>query len=102
MMQKADHQGPISHKVVSHNEFERLAARNVRKDGGKPMIEKTIFIVKPIYIPVEVQSGSIVSSKSVSAAAQLDAGLLSGKKKLKAKKQVQKSIYMERPKPPNY
>ena len=54
MMQQVDHKGPIKHKVVSSNEFERLAQMQIDKDGGKPMVEKTIFIVKPIYVPVEV------------------------------------------------
>ena len=53
MMQQTNHQGPISHKVVSDQEFERLARMNAEKDG-RPMVEKTIFIVKPIYVPVMV------------------------------------------------
>ena len=42
----------MPHKIVSKKEFERLAALN-EKDG-QPMVEKTIFIVKPIYIQTEV------------------------------------------------
>ena len=38
----------MPHKIVSTKEFERLAALN-EKDG-QPMVEKTIFIVKPIYV----------------------------------------------------
>ena len=38
----------MPHKIVSRKEFERLAALN-EKDG-QPMVEKTIFIVKPIYV----------------------------------------------------
>ena len=52
MMQEVQHKGPISHKIVSEAEFERLAQRQVDRDGGKPMVEKTIFIVKPIYVPI--------------------------------------------------
>ena len=66
------------------------------------MVEKTIFIVKPIYIPVEVPSGK--TGKAVAATAE-DATAnfpLTGKKKIKVKKNQQKAIYMERPKPPNY
>ena len=61
MMQQVDHRGPISHKIVSSAEFERLAQQNAENDGGKPMVEKTIFIVKPIYVPVEVPT---VNTKS--------------------------------------
>jgi hypothetical protein len=36
--------------VVTASEFERLA-REKEKDGV-PMLEKTIFIVKPIFVPI--------------------------------------------------
>ena len=52
------------------------------------MIEKTIFIVKPIYIPVEVPSGK-TGKAAASAAAAEDASAnfpLTGKKKIKVKK----------------
>ena len=94
LMQKADHKGPISHKVVSANEFERLAKRQKDNDGGKPMVEKTIFIVKPIYVPIEVSRGKDLDT--------IGGASLTAKKKLKLKKKVQHAIYMERPKPPNY
>lgn len=88
MMQDVNHKGPISHKIVNEAQFERLAAQTVAKDNGKPMIEKTIFIVKPVYVPIEVPVPT--STKS-------DAPLLlSGKKGMKLKKKVQKAIYMER------
>ena len=35
--------------MVTEEEFERMARANAAKDG-KPMVEKTIFIVKPIYV----------------------------------------------------
>ena len=41
----------LGHKIVSRREFERLAAMN-EKDG-QPMVEKTIFIVKPIYVQAD-------------------------------------------------
>ena len=103
-----DHKGPISHKIVSSAEFERLAKQTVDNDGGKPMVEKTIFIVKPIYVPVEVPAGTLTGKQEVASAAGLGAAacnnnlLLTGKKKVKVKNKVQKAIYMERPKPPNY
>ena len=43
----------LSHKIVSRQEFDRLAAMN-EKDG-QPMVEKTIFIVKPIYVQADPQ-----------------------------------------------
>ena len=42
----------MPHKIVSKKEFDRLAALNER--DGQPMVEKTIFIVKPIYVQTEV------------------------------------------------
>ena len=63
------------------------------------MIEKTIFIVKPIYVPVEVHTTKHTSKSLMSQEASFP---LTGKKKLRVKKATQKSIYMERPKPPNY
>lgn len=54
------------------------------------MIEKTIFVVKPIYIPVQVP----VTEKKEA--------VLVGKKQLKLTRKQQKTIYMERQKPPNY
>ena len=77
-MQKADHKGPISHKVVSANEFERLAQKQRANDGGKPMVEKTIFIVKPIYVPIEVSRGKDLDT--------IGGASLTTKKKLKLKK----------------
>ena len=79
MMQDVNHKGPISHKVVNEQEFERLAQKTVDKDGGRPMIEKTIFIVKPIYVPIEVP---------VPASAKAEARQLTGKKGLKLKNRV--------------
>ena len=58
------------------------------------MVEKTIFIVKPIYVPIEVSRGRDLDT--------IGGASLTTKKKLKLKKKVQKAIYMERPKPPNY
>ena len=77
MMQEVGHKGPISQKIVSETEFERLAAKQVRKDGGKPMVEKTIFIVKPIYVPVEVPQTA--TSKNTNQTAPLDLSGLKGK-----------------------
>ena len=68
------------------------------------MVEKTIFIVKPIYVPVEVPVGKATTGKTVTATPE-DATAnfpITGKKKIKVKNKVQKAIYMERPKPPNY
>ena len=49
------------------------------------MVEKTIFIVKPIYIPVEVPAGK--TGKAVAATAEdATANLPTGKKKIKVKK----------------
>ena len=62
------------------------------------MVEKTIFIVKPIYVPIEVSRGKAAGDNMDS----IGGGSLTAKKKLKLKKKVQKAIYMERPKPPNY
>lgn len=61
------------------------------------MVEKTIFIVKPIYVPVEVPVG-----KGGDILKDLSTFPLTSKKKIKIKNKVQKAIYMERPKPPNY
>ena len=58
------------------------------------MIEKTIFIVKPVYIPIEVPVPA--SSKSTT----FDPAL--GKKLLKRRGKAQKAIYMERQTAPNY
>lgn len=51
------------------------------------MIEKTIFIVKPIYVPVEVP---------VPPSTKSEAPRLTGNKGMKLKKKVQTAIYMER------
>ena len=58
------------------------------------MVEKTIFIVKPIYVPVQVPV-------SATSKAQQDIGI-QGKKRLKIKCKQQKAIYSEKPMPPNY
>ena len=76
MMEKTGHKGPIKTRVVSSDQFEKLAQQNAERDGGRPMVEKTIFIVKPIYVPVQVLS---TSTKAESAA--------NAKKRLKMKKQ---------------
>ena len=61
------------------------------------MVEKTIFIVKPIYVPVPVAASTVKSE------AGRDTGFpLTSKKKLKVKGKVQKNIYMDKSKPPNY
>lgn len=96
MMDKVGHKGPIKHRVVNSAEFERLAQYNADKDGGKPMIEKTIFIVKPIYVPVQVPVTATNQKHG-----QVDIGL-QGKKRLKVKVKQQKAIYTEKPMPPNY
>ena len=60
------------------------------------MVEKTIFIVKPIYVPISVPAhgGAFPAPADQS---------LTSKKKLKLRKKIQqKAIYMERPRPPNY
>ena len=62
------------------------------------MVEKTIFIVKPIYVPIEVSRGKAGGDNMDT----IGGASLTAKKKLKLKKKVQKAIYMERPKPPNY
>ncbi len=61
------------------------------------MVEKTIFIVKPIYVPIQVP----VSASNKNGYAQQDIGL-QGKKRLKVKCKQQKAIYSEKPMPPNY
>lgn len=45
--------GKVSTKVVSEAVFDRLTKDRATKGDGQPMIEKTIFIVKPIYVNVE-------------------------------------------------
>ena len=45
--------GKVSTKVVSEAVFDRLTKDRASKADGQPMIEKTIFIVKPIYVNVE-------------------------------------------------
>ena len=67
----------MSHKVVSRREFDRLAASNER--DGVPMVEKTIFIVKPIYVQTDVPM-----------------------KKKKKKGLTKKQIYTEKLKAPDY
>ena len=47
------------------------------------MIEKTIFIVKPIYVPVEVHTTKHTSKSLMSQEASFP---LTGKKKLRVKK----------------
>lgn len=39
----------IEHKLVSKKQFERMA-KEKHQEGG--IIEKTIFILKPVYVPV--------------------------------------------------
>ena len=51
MMEEVNHKGPVRHKIVTDEEFEKLAQQNTEANG-KPMVEKTIFIVKPIYVPI--------------------------------------------------
>lgn len=80
---------PVKQKVVTSSEFERIAAMQAKRDG-KPLIEKTIFIVKPIYVPIGVKSEP-QSEKPINT-----------KKRNKVKSKAQKAIYMERPKAPNY
>jgi len=58
------------------------------------MVEKTIFIVKPIFIPVEMPSAT--------PAVKTESYPLTSKKKLRLKSKVQTAIYMERSRPPNY
>mmetsp|Transcript_14043 Transcript_14043/g.17749 ORF Transcript_14043/g.17749 Transcript_14043/m.17749 type:complete len:220 (+) Transcript_14043:197-856(+) len=89
MMHNVDHKGPVPHKVVSADEFERLAREKASEDDGKAMVEKTIFIVKPIYVPVIVGGNG-------------QEQVLTGKNLKKMKSKQQKAIYMERPRPPNY
>ena len=95
MMQKADHKGPIQHKIVNATEFERMAREQAEKDGT-PMVEKTIFIVKPIYVPISVPA------QGAQFSAPTDQSFTSKKKLKLKKKNQQKAIYMERPRPPNY
>ena len=52
MMDDVNHKGPVKHKIVTADEFERMAQQNIEANGGYPMVEKTIFIVKPIYVPI--------------------------------------------------
>lgn len=66
-------------KIVSRREFDRLAAHNER--DGVPMVEKTIFIVKPIYVQTDVPSRP------------------KGKKK---RAMTKKAIYTEKLKGPDY
>ena len=87
MMKQVNHKGPISHKVVSEEEFARMA-REKAEETGEHMVEKTIFIVKPIYVPVPVMPGPKTE--------------VTGKMAKKQKKKQQKTIYMERMHPPNY
>ena len=68
----------MSHKIVSRREFDRLAAHNER--DGVPMVEKTIFIVKPIYVQTDVPRAK-------------------GKKK---RAMTKKAIYTEKLKGPDY
>lgn len=84
MMEDVNHKGPIKHKIVTDEEFERLAMQNSLQNG-KPMVEKTIFIVKPIYVPVIGGSGGEGVSKEVSQ-----------QKMKRIKSKQQKAIYMER------
>lgn len=84
MMEDVNHKGPIKHKIVTDEEFERLAMQNSLQNG-KPMVEKTIFIVKPIYVPVVGGSGGEGVSKEVSQ-----------QKMKRIKSKQQKAIYMER------
>ena len=81
MMSKVNHKGPVPHKVVTSEEFDRMASDKAAADGT-PMVEKTIFIVKPIYVPVPV-----------GGAAKTD---VTGKMMKKLKSKQQKKIYMER------
>ena len=67
----------MGHTIVSKKEFEKLAKMN-EKDG-QPMVEKTMFIVKPIYVQAEPPS-----------------------LKKKAKKKTKKQIYTEKMKGPDY
>ena len=76
-MRTSDNKVPIGTKVVSEEEFKRLAQENMAKDG-EPMVEKTIFIVKPIYVNVD--------------------DLKAPKKQSKHK--VRKQIYSEKMRPP--
>ena len=67
-------------------------AREQAQKNGEPLVEKTIFIVKPIYVPVEVPVGKTTG----------ETGPMTQKKKVKVKSKQQKAIYMERLKAPNY
>ena len=42
----------IEHKVVTKKQFDKMA-REKQGEGG--IIEKTIFILKPVYVPVPVK-----------------------------------------------
>ena len=65
------------------------------------MVEKTIFIVKPIYVPVEVPSQGH-TSKANYTKNELDFTQHKGKQRIKIKKKQQDAIYKRRPKAPNY
>ena len=80
-IKKSKERVPIGHKVVSEEEFDRLTKENMAKDGI-PMVEKTIFIVKPIYINAD-ELGS------------------KGRKGGASKQKIQKQIYSEKMKPPS-
>jgi len=41
----------IEHKLVSKKQFDKMA-RERQGEGG--IIEKTIFVLKPVYVPVPV------------------------------------------------
>ena len=90
MMEEVNHKGPIKHKIVTDEEFEKLAIQN-EAVNGKPMVEKTIFIVKPIYVPVVDGPAGDEVTKDISS-----------QKMKRIKSKQQKAIYMERQKPPNY
>lgn len=72
---KESGQPNISTKVVTASEFERLA--RLKEKDGVPLLEKTIFIVKPIFVPINAAEH---------------------RKQKKSKKQ----IYTEKLKAPNY
>ena len=68
---------PFGTKVVSEDAFQKLAEENMARDG-QPMVEKTIFIVKPIYVPINEEKGI----------------------KKKSQHKIRKQIYSEKMRPP--
>lgn len=53
-------------KGLGKDDFIERQAQQQAADDGQPIMEKTIFIVKPIYVPVHIAADNEITGKKIS------------------------------------